>query len=146
MKLFLIVRWSRIDSSFSLMGQVLIFQSYGESDSSCLLDHILIIVSTSDLDFGHCPFRFFNIWCQDKELCSLVENSWKGSYNSYGSLWDKLSVIKSRVSIWQKSKYATSSIWIKKWEGELASLLTIPIPSNEKELNSFRDKKWELSI
>lgn len=106
-----------------------------------LSDHIPIVVYTDDLVFGYHLSRFFNIWCQDIDLHNLVKNSWRESQFSNGLLWDRLNVIKSMVSISQKSKCSMSSVRIKECKRELASLLTSSIHINEEELTSFMDKK-----
>lgn len=86
----------------------------------------------------------------------MVENSWGEGFSSYKSLWDKLNIIKSKVSLWHKSKYAMSSTCVKECEGKLVALLTNPkivalltnpIHSNEEDLISYSDKKkHKLSI
>lgn len=103
-------------------------------------------MTTGELRTRYRLFKIFNIWCQDIELHNLVDTSWRDSIALYGSLWNRLRIIRVNVSRWQRSRYASHSNRIKECEVELTSLLTGPIPSNEVESSSFREKKRELFV
>ena len=44
---------------------------------SCLSDHCPIMLGESGIDWGPKPFRFQNIWVEDKDLLASVRDEWK---------------------------------------------------------------------
>lgn len=66
---------SRIDRFFILDGAKAWFSNVRQKAIFHFFsDHTLIIVSSGDSSASYCPFRFFNVWCQDQELGNLVAN------------------------------------------------------------------------
>lgn len=109
-------------------------------------DHIPVLVSFGDLSRGSWPFKFFDVCCQKKNLQHVVANSWMDSFLSNGSLWDKLNLLRGRVSKWQHLKCTSVNLRIKECEEELRALLVSPVSQEDNELTFFRYRQDTFSI
>lgn len=86
-------------------------------------DHIPIVLSIGQLSYSSRPFKFFNTWCNDRDLQSLVSNVWQELQNRPSCLWCKFNKLRYRVKSWQSDRYASSVARSRKCEPELTTLL-----------------------
>lgn len=92
---------SRIDRFLVSNGVGDWFSNLSQTAIICILSyHILIVISSVDLQSGPRVLRFFNIWCHNKNLVELVKNSWRDLSMHPGLLWDRMNMVKSKVSRW----------------------------------------------
>lgn len=117
-----------------------------KTEFKLISDHILISLSTGYLSSGLRPYKFFNTWCSDQEFQSFVPNVWREIVNRPSSLWGKFNQLRSKIKIWQSTKFAASIARSKAYESELAELLDNNALHNEEELELFVSKKRELSL
>ncbi|XP_068479069.1 uncharacterized protein [Phaseolus vulgaris] len=71
-------------------------------------DHCAIVLKSNVADWGPKPFRFLDIWQEDKEFVNFVKSKWE-SYLVQGNkilvLKEKLKMLKSDLKGWNKDVF-----------------------------------------
>nr|GEV31370.1 putative ribonuclease H protein At1g65750 family [Tanacetum cinerariifolium] len=73
-----------------------------------LSDHCPIVLKDVDVDFGPKPFRFFDIWLEEKDVGQVVESVWNKDARSRRPdcrFRDKLKNVKEELKKWSKDKF-----------------------------------------
>ncbi|XP_058768181.1 uncharacterized protein LOC131641903 [Vicia villosa] len=94
----------------------------GERDVS---DHAPIWLKNNRKDWGRKPFKFNNLWLNHEEFDNFVEEEWnKLEFKGIGDycLVEKLKILKSRISWWNKTAYGWIDPRIDKDVKEMHSL------------------------
>lgn len=65
-------------------------------------NHLSISLSTYGVMSGSHLFHFFNTWCDNSELRSVVKEEWDKYRGSSENLWGRLKAIKEAVKRWQQ--------------------------------------------
>ncbi|XP_058756586.1 uncharacterized protein LOC131629805 [Vicia villosa] len=97
-------------------------QYIGERDVS---DHAPIWLKNNRKDWGPKPFKFNNLWLKHEEFDNFVKEEWnqivvKGRGDYF--LVEKLKILKSRISWWNKTIYGWIDLKIDKDVKEMNSL------------------------
>lgn len=71
-------------------------------------DHCALILKSKVLDWGPKPFRFLDMWQEDKDFNSFVKKKWE-NYRVHGNniqmIMDKLRMLKSDLKWWNKEVF-----------------------------------------
>ncbi|GJS57179.1 RNA-directed DNA polymerase, eukaryota [Tanacetum coccineum] len=72
-----------------------------------LSDHRPILLREETVDYGPCPFKFYNHWLEVEGFRSFVEDTWhsapRDGNNNMLNLMKKLRFLKSKIREWNKS-------------------------------------------
>ncbi|KAK3218868.1 hypothetical protein Dsin_012838 [Dipteronia sinensis] len=87
-------------------------------------DHNAVVIGEPSIDWGSCPFRFFNSWLEDKAMLLDALKGWKGCCvkGSKGfALFSKVKAAKNKLKTWYQAKKCKDT-FLKDTEDKLAEV------------------------